>query len=53
MQKPGLLDKVIAYTEASLSGYLTLPDGVVFKDLISLPGLGEKSGIMGGLALVL
>lgn len=53
MQKPGLLDNVISYTEKSLAGYMTLPSGVEFKDLISLPGLGQRSGLLGGLALLI
>lgn len=53
MQKPGLLSNVVDYTEQSLAKYLTLPANIDFSDLICLPGLGDKSGMMGGLALVL
>lgn len=52
MQKPGLLNKVIAQTEASLNGYLTLPGNNRFNDLICLPGLSDQSGLMGALALI-
>lgn len=53
MQKPGLLDKVVTYTEQSLAGYLSLPEDTEFKNLITLPGLGDKAGLMGALGLLL
>ncbi|BDX04960.1 ROK family protein [Planctobacterium marinum] len=53
MQKPGLLEAVVKYTERSLNQYLTLPTDIAFKDLICLPGLEDKSGLYGALALVL
>lgn len=53
MQKPGLLQAVVKHTDRSLNQYLTLPQGSAFKDLISLPGLQDKSGLLGALALVL
>lgn len=52
MQKPGLLDKVVKHTETSLNKYLTLPQATQFSDLICLPGLGDKSGLYGALALL-
>ncbi len=53
MNKPGLLDNVIKYTEKSLSGYLTLPSGFSIKDILCLPGLDQHSGLMGAFALAL
>lgn len=53
MNKPGLIDKVITYTEHSLSEYLTLPDNVKLKDIIASPGLGQHSGLLGAYALTL
>ncbi|GAA0853113.1 ROK family protein [Aliiglaciecola litoralis] len=53
MAKPGLLDKVLRYTEDSLAGYLVLPDDLSLEHIICLPGLGSHSGLMGALALVL
>ncbi|MCC2606881.1 ROK family protein [Planctobacterium marinum] len=52
MHKPGLLEDVRKYTESSLNQYLTLPHGVQFGDLICQPGLGDKSGLYGALALL-
>lgn len=52
MNKPGLLEHVVKYTEKSLARYLTLPDKVAFSHLICLPGLGERSGLFGALALI-
>lgn len=53
MEKPGLLEKVIAATETSLAKYMSLPNQLQFADLISSPGLKERSGLMGALALLL
>ncbi|WJG09821.1 ROK family protein [Aliiglaciecola sp. LCG003] len=53
MNKPNLLEKVRDYTEVSLADYLALPEGVRLEDLMSMPGLGENSGLFGALALVL
>lgn len=53
MQKPGLLENVVRYTEKSLAGYMTLPADMTLEDLIVLPGLGQRSGLLGALALVL
>ncbi|KXI28346.1 ROK family protein [Paraglaciecola hydrolytica] len=53
MAKPGLLNKVIGYTQQSLANYVIFPEGIGLKDIICLPGLGGHSGLMGGLALIL
>ncbi len=53
MNKPGLLGKVIHYTHQSLNGYVSFPQNTSLKDIISLPGLGERSGLFGALALVM
>lgn len=53
MSKPGLLTKVIQNTEQSLAGYLSFQHGKSLQDVICLPGLGEHSGLLGALALVL
>ena len=53
MNKPGLLDKVKECCRESLSGYLALPESLQVEDLICSPGLGQHSGLMGGLALCL
>jgi fructokinase len=54
MSKKGLLAKTIDYAEQSLKGYIVFPedhDGL--KQIITLPGLGTRSGIFGALALIL
>lgn len=53
MAKPNLLDKVIAYTQTSLAEYVTFPQGSSLHNIICLPGLGQHSGLFGGLALIL
>jgi fructokinase len=53
MNKPGLLEKVVHYTEQSLAGYLTLPSSKALTDIICLPELGQHSGLFGALALIL
>lgn len=53
MNKPGLLEKVIHYTERSLADYLALPQNKTLADIICLPGLGQRSGLFGALALLL
>jgi fructokinase len=53
MAKPSLLDKVIAYTQTSLADYVTFPLGCSLQNIICLPGLGQQSGLFGGLALTL
>lgn len=52
MQKPGLLSKVIDYTQHSLGNYLTFPNNIQIEDIIQAPGLGEQSGLLGALALI-
>ena len=53
MNKPGLIEKVVEQCELSMAGYLSLPKHITMGDMISLPGLGQKSGLLGGLALCL
>ncbi|MBU2879216.1 MULTISPECIES: ROK family protein [Aliiglaciecola] len=53
MAKPGLLDRVIKYTEESLSGYVVFPKEIDLQHIIQRPGLGEFSGLFGALALVI
>lgn len=53
MAKPGLIEKVIQETEQSMAGYMSLPSGINFSDLISAPGLGQRSGLLGALALLI
>lgn len=52
MNKPGLMDKVMHYTQKSLADYLKKPQNITFEDIICLPGLGQHSGLFGALALV-
>ena len=52
MGKPSLLNKVIEFTEKSLAGYIHFPQGVDFHKIITLPGLGQESGILGALTLI-
>lgn len=51
MNKPGLLEKIISYTQESLNGYITLPNSLTFANIISLPGLDQYSGLLGAFAL--
>ena len=53
MNKPGLLDKVVDYTEKSLANYLSFPNGLSLNDIMSPTGLGQHSGLFGALALCL
>lgn len=53
MAKPGLLDRVIQLTNTSLNQYLMMPTGLSLDDIICLPGLGERSGLFGALALAM
>jgi fructokinase len=52
MSKPGLLDKVIHYTQQSLGNYLQKPKDISFEYIICLPGLDQRSGLFGALCLV-
>ena len=52
MQKQGIIDKVIHYTEVSVKDYIVMPEQVTFSDIICLPGLGTRSGLFGALALL-
>ncbi len=51
MNKPGLLNNVLNYTQESLAGYLTLPESITLKDIILLPGLDQHAGLFGAFAL--
>lgn len=53
MSKPGLLPKVVSYTEQSLKDYLCLPAETSLADIIRETGLGQRSGLFGSLALVI
>lgn len=54
MAMNGLLAKTIEYAEQSLNGYIAFPDGHSgLTQIITLPGLGSRSGILGALALIL
>lgn len=52
MQKQGLVEKVVATTSATLNDYIVMPAGVSLDDIICLPGLGNRSGLFGALALL-
>lgn len=52
MQKPGLLDKVVVATQEQLGGYIAFPEGFNLEDILCLPDLGDKVGILGALALL-
>ena len=52
MEAPGMLEKVHRETQDSLNGYLRQPlITEIIDQLITLPGLGSRSGLCGGLAL--
>lgn len=53
MSKDGLIERVIHYTEKSLNSYVVFPENYSLKQIISKPGLGDHSGLLGALALVL
>jgi fructokinase len=53
MAKPGLLERSIYYAEKSLNNYIIFPENHGLEQIISKPGLGEYSGLLGALALVL
>lgn len=53
MAKPGLLERSGYYAEQSLNNYIVFPENHGLKQIISKPGLGEHSGLLGALALVL
>lgn len=52
MAKPGLIENITKETEASLSKYIVLPEGIQFSDIIVPTGLGERSGLFGALAIL-
>jgi fructokinase len=51
MQRPGVLEKIQRRLELHLANYLTLPQGLSVEDLISLPTLDGKQGIIGAALL--
>lgn len=53
MSKAGLMDKIVTYTQQSLANYIVYPKGCSLKSVITLPGLGQNSGLLGALALIL
>lgn len=53
MAKPGLLERTVYYAEKSLNHYIVFPENYGLQQVISKPGLGEHSGLLGALALVL
>jgi hypothetical protein len=53
MAKSGLLERAIYYAEKSLNSYIVYPENYSLKQIISKPGLGDRSGILGALALVI
>ena len=52
MQKPGIVDKIVAATEKTLNDYVVFPEGKSLQDVICTPGLGTRSGMLGALALL-
>lgn len=53
MAKSGLIEKTINYAEQSLNQYIVFPANFGLNQIITKPGLGEHSGLLGALALVL
>lgn len=53
MAKEGLLERTIEFTERSLKNYIVFPYNRGVKQIITKPGLGEYSGLLGALSLVL
>lgn len=51
MQRPGILEKIQRRLEIHLAGYLTLPQHRSVKDLLALPSLDGKQGIIGAALL--
>ena len=52
LAKAGLLEKTIEYAEQSLKNYIVFPYKQGLQQIITKPGLGERSGLLGALALV-
>jgi fructokinase len=52
MQQPFLLPVVQKYTLKSLADYVQFPTGTDITDIIVRPGLQDKSGLFGALALI-
>ena len=54
MKQPGLLPKVCAQVQALLNGYVQMPEILTgIEDYLVAPGLGDRAGILGSMALVL
>lgn len=53
LAKSGLLQKSIEYAEQSLKNYIVFPYKQGLREIITAPGLGERSGILGALALAM
>ncbi|MBF7073388.1 ROK family protein [Glaciecola sp. MH2013] len=53
MAKKGLLEQVVANAEQSLKNYIVFPYQQDIKHIITAPGLGERSGLLGALALIM
>ncbi|WP_412971589.1 ROK family protein [Glaciecola sp. MF2-115] len=53
MAKTGLLEKTIDYAEQSLKNYIVFPYKQGLKQIITPPGLGLHSGLLGALALLI
>lgn len=51
MTNKKLIPEIIKKTEESLNGYLSFPDNISVSNIITSPGLGDKSGLFGALAL--
>lgn len=53
MAKPGMVHKIVQATHSSLNGYLTMPNSKSLGEIICEPGLGQRSGLFGALALLI
>ena len=52
MQTPWVLPNIIRHLEVQLNGYLTLPSERSLGDIIVAPGLAERSGLFGAMAII-
>lgn len=52
MQQDFLIDKIRHHVDESIASYILFPPGMHLDNIIVPPGLGEKSGLFGALALV-
>ncbi|WP_026376358.1 ROK family protein [Aestuariibacter salexigens] len=53
MQQSSLLESIQHYLAQSLAGYITLPQHRSFQDIVVMPALKDKSGLLGALALAM